>query len=589
MRPRPARGRRALLWAPAAAVAVLLGIGLLLPPKALVLRQPEWRPAGTTWRGAIHVHTNRSDGTGTIDEVAKAASRAGLDFVVLTDHGDGTRPPEPPAYRSGVLVLDGVEIGTSAGHYLAIGMTRAPYPLGGDARDVVEDVARLAGFGVIAHPDSAKDGQGWQHWDLPADGIEWLNTDSQWRDESGLRLARAVLTYPFRPAETLASQLNQGQLLARWDRAASSRPLVALAGADAHARIGLSGGGDPYEGRPFLAVPSYEASFRAFSLQLVTPGPRSGRAEEDARAVLASLRAGRLHTVIDGWATPAIFEFSARGGGIEVAEGGEVRAADPMVMHVRSNAPLYAAVVLLRDGVEVHRVDRQSMVYATDRPGRYRVEIWLGRPGKRSPIPWLVSNAITLRKTSAVAGSVPGGAEVDGRAVIPEEGQAGGETWAIAPRWHVEHDPRSTGELIPATERPGESSMRFRLGPGTPAGQFAALVTPVRLDAGARAIVFSGQALEPMRVSVQLRAPSGLEGERWRRSVYLDNNPREVRVALDEMTPAGPTRTHTVSLPLADNLLFVVDTVNTAPGTAGEFTVSGLRVEGESTDRPASQ
>ena len=39
-----------------------------------------------------------------------AAARAGLKFVVFTDHGDATRPPNPPTYRSGVLCLDGVEV-----------------------------------------------------------------------------------------------------------------------------------------------------------------------------------------------------------------------------------------------------------------------------------------------------------------------------------------------------------------------------------------------------------------------------------------------------------------------------------------------
>ena len=48
-----------------------------------------------------------ADGSGSADEVAEAAARAGLDFVVLTDHGDGTRMPDPPRYRAGVLVIDG--------------------------------------------------------------------------------------------------------------------------------------------------------------------------------------------------------------------------------------------------------------------------------------------------------------------------------------------------------------------------------------------------------------------------------------------------------------------------------------------------
>ena len=38
-------------------------------------------------RGAIHVHTRRSDGTGTMETVAEAASAAGLQFVIVTDHG----------------------------------------------------------------------------------------------------------------------------------------------------------------------------------------------------------------------------------------------------------------------------------------------------------------------------------------------------------------------------------------------------------------------------------------------------------------------------------------------------------------------
>ena len=43
---------------------------------------------------------------GSVDEVAAAAAAAGLQFVVFTDHGDATRPPDPPAYRHGVLTID---------------------------------------------------------------------------------------------------------------------------------------------------------------------------------------------------------------------------------------------------------------------------------------------------------------------------------------------------------------------------------------------------------------------------------------------------------------------------------------------------
>jgi len=117
------RGFRTLILTTAAfAAAVAFWILSTLPPSAVRLSPS--LPA-TRVTGAYHVHSVRSDGTGTPDEIARAAQSAGLQFVILTDHGDGTRPPDPPAYIDGVLVLDGVEISTDQGHYVAIDIYRA--------------------------------------------------------------------------------------------------------------------------------------------------------------------------------------------------------------------------------------------------------------------------------------------------------------------------------------------------------------------------------------------------------------------------------------------------------------------------------
>ncbi|MDP2391179.1 MAG: PHP domain-containing protein, partial [Acidobacteriota bacterium] len=124
----------------------------LLPPAPLTTAVLDGSPA--TARGAYHVHSDRSDGSGSLDEIAQAAGRAGLQFVIVTDHGDGTRAPEAPQYRHGVLVIDAVELNTASGHLVALGMPAAPYPLAGTAGDVMADVRRLGGFGIAAHPDS---------------------------------------------------------------------------------------------------------------------------------------------------------------------------------------------------------------------------------------------------------------------------------------------------------------------------------------------------------------------------------------------------------------------------------------------------
>ena len=118
--------------------------------------------------GAYHVHTSRSDGTGSIDEIAEAASRAGLKFVVITDHGDGTRAPDPPAYRHGVLCLDAAEVSTFGGHVVAMNVSRAsPYPLAGETADVVDDIRRLGGWAVAAHPDNPKPNLRWTAGNAP--------------------------------------------------------------------------------------------------------------------------------------------------------------------------------------------------------------------------------------------------------------------------------------------------------------------------------------------------------------------------------------------------------------------------------------
>jgi hypothetical protein len=172
-----------LSWTLVAVVAASVFVFLwMLPPRPAAVDASAWGElAARTVPGAYHIHTARSDGLGDRAAVAAAAARAGLKFVILTDHGDGTRPPDPAIYIDGILVLDGVEISTDEGHYVALDMPRAPYPLGGAGEAVVEDVARLGGFGVAAHPDSPKPQLRWTDERSPVDGSEW----PRWRISCG--------------------------------------------------------------------------------------------------------------------------------------------------------------------------------------------------------------------------------------------------------------------------------------------------------------------------------------------------------------------------------------------------------------------
>jgi hypothetical protein len=113
------------------------------------------------------------------------------------------------------------------------------------------------------------------------------------------------------------------------------------------------------------------------------------------------------------------------------------------------------------------------------------------------------------------------------------------------------------------------------LGPGVPAGQYGAIVAPVDAGAAFDRIELTLRASQPARISVQLRRPQPGADIRWRRSAYVDATPRSVSLPVAEFARI----LHTQPLdPSGDlRLLLVVDTLNTAPGTAVTFFVSEAR------------
>jgi len=507
-----------------------------------------------TVSGAFHVHSTRSDGVGSIDEIAASASRAGLRFVVVTDHGDATRTPDAPVYRSGVLIVDAVEISSNGGHYIALDLPAAPYPLGGESAAVVEDVRRLGGFGLVAHPESPKPELKWRDWTAPVDGLEWINLDSEWRDESRGSLARAALDYAFRPGPAVASVLDRPvTALERWDALSVSRSLVGLPGHDAHG--GTREGENATGVRAFLRVPSYEASFRAFSLRAILDGQMTGNAESDARLVLTALRRGQVFSAVDAIAAPAFLDFHARIGPAVVAMGQTTEYAGGTMLSVRATMPTRGRLVLLQNGVEVAS-SLGPIEFAVDRPGVYRAEVQtVGAPGA-PPAPWLVSNPIVI--TGRLASAAP---PVESKIVEPL--RAVGE---------VEKDPDSTATLSLDGDR---RVLDFALRPGDRASQYAAVAISIPPGvAPFDRVVFTGRASAPMRVSVQLRFAAAGDA-RWARSVYLSEVPGRVELDLATLVRADGSATRP-PLTSASSLLFVVDLTNARPGWTGRFEISDL-------------
>ena len=164
-----------------------------------------------------------------------------------------TREPDPPAHRSGVLCIDAVEISTNGGHYVAIGLpTDAMSARAATLDDVVEDVARLGGIRASRRTPIRPSGDlRWGGWvgalrrhrarqrrhragasaraplDLPGVdvGSSRCSAAYPWRDLP--RRSRRLLTDDAERPSTAGSICTR------------AAPIVAVAGHDAHAQIGL--------------------------------------------------------------------------------------------------------------------------------------------------------------------------------------------------------------------------------------------------------------------------------------------------------------------------------------------------------------
>jgi PHP domain-containing protein len=570
--------KKLVLATAAVVAAVVVFIVITVPPR----RQQLPPSTDGTIPGILHVHSNRSDGLSSPDEIAQAAARAGLKFLVFTDHGDATRLPDPPTYRAGVLCLDAVEISTNGGHYVAIDMSPSPYPLGGEARDVVDDVHRLGGFGVAAHPDSPKPQLRWRDWTAPFDGIEMVNLDTVWREwvlqagapstpasgrptpwDARRRILAALFDYPFRPAETIARLIQPSTIVDEWAAQAERRRIVMLAGADAHAKLALRG--DPADNQYVLAVPGYESAFRTMSVHVALDRPLSGNAATDAPSLIGALRSGHLYTAIDGIATPPSLEVTASSGPGTARAGDELRAGSQVTLRVRSNAPRGFTTTVWKGATALsadHR-ERDFTVAAGQGPGVYWVEI--RSTDGPEPLSWIRSNPVYVRDPAAT-GRVP-------TRPVAAVSQALFDGTSIA-GWGAEHDPTSLAVVEAAPTVGGtELRLRFGLAGGAPAGQVVTLVRDLPDGVASHdRVTFAVRAERPMRLAVQLRGGVGdSNNDRWQRSVYVDTVEQERTVFFDDFLPVGATHSSRPPLDRIRMLLFAIDMTNTKPGTSGRL------------------
>ncbi len=345
--------------------------------------------------GNLHNHSIYSDGHGSHDKIALAAIRAGLDFIVVTDHNvwvDGM-----DGYRflgkKRVLLLTGEEIHDQVrdpqkNHLLVFEAREELAPRAADPQVLINEVKRAGGLSFIAHPVDpeaplfGESDLSWVDWDVSGfTGFEIWNFMSEFKSHlSSLPTALLLAYSPKRSA-----QGPFPEVLERWDQLlASGKRVVAIGGADAHAA--------PYRRGPLkrIILP-YEFLYRAVNTHVLTRNALIGDVNHDRRLLFHSISRGRCFVGFDLPAATHGFRFSAQGADDQVIMGDSIPARNGVTLQIKS--PRRAEIHLIHNGERLRRwKDRDTAVFTVHAPGAYRVEVHIDFEGRRCG--WIYSNPI---------------------------------------------------------------------------------------------------------------------------------------------------------------------------------------------------
>lgn len=345
----------------------------------------------------LHMHTRHSDGTGSHQDIAQAALRAGLQAVIVTDHNILVKDQERYYTENGdrVLVLVGEEIHDNStparnNHLLVFGVQEELAGLAGDTQKLIDEINNQGGLSFIAHPiDPAAPqfNQGdfsWDKWDIRGYiGIELWNGFSEFKTR--LKNIPAALWYAYQPRRVGRGPIPE--TLQLWDQLTSGgKRVVAVGGSDAHAMNASLG---PLKKKVF----PYEYHFKSVNTHLLLPTELTGDLKADRGLIYEALGAGHAFVGYDLPYSTRGFRFSVQSSQGSAIMGDRIDMAAESRLQIELPRP--ADCRLIRNG-EVIQSWRKAIncQIPVSRPGVYRIEAFIPYLGLKRG--WIYSNPIYI-------------------------------------------------------------------------------------------------------------------------------------------------------------------------------------------------
>lgn len=339
------------------------------------------------FRAVIHVHAQDSDHTGgTRAQVLAAAKRAGVQVVLLTDHGR-VQPDTWRGLHDGVLFLAGWEDS-------AAGLIRFP-EFDGDNQ------ARPGPRGELRFLSHVEERLGASTEGLT--GMEICNRHSDAAlDPAPLQFLRQAASQPAAWAKLVesfraypdaffaAGSDYRPAIMAKWDAETSKRRFPGIGANDAHQNVEING----------VLFDPYEVSFRHLCTHLFA-------LELSESAIRRALREGHAYVSHDWLCDPTGFVFGA------VNNLGVFPMGDPAPLQGETRlvalCPVPARLKLFHRGQLVTQTNGTNLTFVATAPGPWRVEAWL--PVGDEERPWIYSNPVYLQPSSLLTMRWPNAVE----------------------------------------------------------------------------------------------------------------------------------------------------------------------------------
>lgn len=350
------------------------------------------------YRGAIHVHSMvGGHSTGNFADIIQAAKANSFAFVVMTEHPSNhldTAEMTLKGFHGGVLFVQGNEIDAPSEDRLLVIGGSAPFNTANhvSTQTIITEAKTARRLVFIAHPEQFRS---WQASDY--DGMEIYNLHANTKAINRARLFFDGLwsfwSYPDLLWTTFYERPSDN--LKKWDEmtTTSNRKVVAIAGNDAHANVGLSLQHATGKKILQLLLDPYERSFQVVRTHVLLEKEQPLNTE----TLTSALQRGHCYVSFDILCDATGFRFTADNGTEKKMMGDEIGLAGGVRLSVMT--PVQSRILLIKDGQVLYEENGTSKKeWLIDQKGVYRIEAYLPQLAKLlSDKPWIISNPIYIR------------------------------------------------------------------------------------------------------------------------------------------------------------------------------------------------